>query len=76
MTVSTVFCMSCRLFIVPESLIFSVISSRSSALRYEWPSWMSVKSPDACSLGKYETEMAAHTDKRSILTILRKIKGL
>ena len=37
---------------------------------------MSVKSPDACSLGTYETEMAAHTDKCSILTILRKNRGL
>ena len=53
------------LFTVPY---FSIRLSRSSALRYRSSSWM----PEARSLRTYETKMAAHTGKRSILTILQK----
>ena len=59
-------CFSAKLFTVPYS---SLRSSRSSALRYGWPSGF--QCPES-SL----TKKAARTDKRSILRILRKSRGL
>ena len=75
----------------PTSLIFSLRSSRTSALRYGRPSWMQWVSnllngrgvvweepslPPLLPLGILETKMAASTGKHSILSILRKNRGL
>ena len=59
-------CFSARLFTVPY---FSLRSSRSSALRYGWPSGFQCPEPRL-------TKKAARIDKRPILRILRKNRGL